>query len=271
VFTHNDVIMAGGSQRSNSGGGARTTGVQKRNFKSKYRQTKEKQARASTSMQTDPFTTPGIILSPNKSFGPLGKSYKTTLRVAYTIVLNVPAGGGTADAIFSANGIAKPYVSSVTSTTQCYGHDQLVPFFDHYTVIGSKCRVTCVNSYAYGNYIGVGIRDNSTLITSSSATLRAEPGTNLALMAPATGGDCLKEVDMTYSPNRFFGKSKGNIVGESELRGNMGTVASNLDMPEEQAYYYVLASGQWSGDLATPQVVNVQLEYTCVLTEPKTL
>lgn len=247
----------------------RTGGVRQR--VEKRRAKKAKKSRDSTSMQTDPLTTPGVILAPNKAFGPLGKSYKTTLRVAYSIVLNVPAGGGTADAIFSANGIAKPYVSSVTSTTQCYGHDQLVPFFDHYTVIGSKCRVTCVNTYQYANYIGVGIRDNSTLITSQSATLRSEPGTNMALMAPAGAGDSLKEVEMTYSPNRFFGKSKGNVVGESELRGNMNTVASNLDMPEEQAYYHVMASGQWSGDLTTPQIMQVAIEYTCVLTEPKTL
>ncbi len=248
---------------------ARKPGVRRR--VEKRRAKRPKRVNRATSMQTDPITTPGIILAPNKAFGPLGKSYKTTLRVAYTVVLNVPAGGGTADAVFSANGIAKPYVSDVTSTAQCYGHDQLVPFFDHYTVIGSKCRVTCVNNYQYANYIGVGIRDNSTLITSASTDLRQQPGTTLALMGPPTGGNDLKEVDMTYSPNQFFGKSKGNVVGESELRGNMGTVASNLDMPAEQAYYHVMASGQWSGDLATPQVVNVAIEYTCVLTEPKTL
>jgi len=262
--------------RVSNRGGVQTTRyapyrhTSKRRVRARRTTTPRRWKSTETSMQTDPITNPGVILAPNKAFGPLGKSYKTTLRVAYTIVLNVPAGGGTADAVFSANGIAKPYVSDVTSTKQCYGHDQLVPFFDHYTVIGSKCRVTCSNGYTYSNYIGVGIRDNSSLITALSEDLRQQPGTTLALMGPPTS-DCMKEVDMTYSPNQFFGKSKGNVVGESELRGNMGTVASNLDMPEEQAYYHVMASGQWTGDLATPQVVNVAIEYTCVLTEPKSL
>ncbi len=261
--------MAGGSQRSTGSTGVRTGGVAKRKFKSKYRLTKEKQART-TSMQTDPLTTPGVITAPGKSFGPLGKSFKTTLRIAYTLNLDA-AQGSTADAVFSANGIAKPYVSDVTSSRQCYAHDQLCPFFDHYTVIGSKCRVTSSNQNAIPLYLGVAIRDNSTLITEGNHILRSTPGTSMSLMSPTQSGDCLKSVEMTYSPNRFFGKSKGNVVGESELRGNMNTVASNLDMPDEQAYYHILCSPQQPSDNPGPNVVQVEIEYTVVLTEPKAM
>jgi len=223
-----------------------------------------------TSMQTDPLTTPGVITAPGKSFGPLGKSYKTTLRIAFTLNLDA-AQGSTADAVFSANGIAKPYVSDVTSSRQCYAHDQLVSFFDHYTVIGSKCRVTSSNQNTIPLYLGAAIRDNSTLITEGNHILRSAPGTSMSLMSPTQSGDCLKSVEMTYSPNRFFGKSKGNVVGESELRGNMGTVASNLDMPAEQAYYHVLCSPQQPSDNPGPNVVQVEIEYTVVLTEPKAM
>ncbi len=224
----------------------------------------------STQSQHDPVVTPGIISAPNARWGPLGKSYKASLRVAFTISLD-PVTGGTADHIFSANGIAKPDISDVTSSQQCYSHDQLVPFFDHYTVIGSKCTVTAANNNEVPIYIGCALRDSSTAMTSSNNLLRAMPNTNLILCNFNSGSDSLRSTTMTYSPNRFFGKSKGNVVGESELRGQMNLVASTTDNPTEQAYYHVLVSAQTDNDNPTTQAVQVEIEYTVVLTEPKQL
>ncbi len=228
-----------------------------------------RKARRTTS-QSDPLTTPGVIQHPNSYWGPLGKSYKTTLRAAFTILLD-PTQGGTADHIFSANGIGKPDITDVTSAHQCYSHDQLTKFFDHYTVIGSKCTVTVANQSDEPVYLGAAIRDNNTDIIESNDLLRAQPGLNMTYVAPTHGGDCLKSVTQTYSPNRFFGKSKGNVVGESELRGNMNDIASVVDNPEEGAYYHVLLSAPNPGVNISGQTVQVELEYTVVLTEPKQL
>ncbi len=257
--------MAGSKHAAST---ARTPGVRDR--VSKRRRGPPRKPNRTTSMQTDPLTTPGVITAPGQLFGPLGKSFKATLRVAYTVTLDA-ATGSTADAIFSANGIAKPFVSDVANVQQCYAHDQLVPFFDHYTVIGSKCRVTSVNNTTLPLYLGCALRDRDNPLTEANHILRSSPGTSMSLMAQDGSGDCLKSVEQTFSPNRFFGKSKGNIVGEENLRGNMNLVASTVDMPEEQAYYHCLISAQTPTDNPPAQTIQVEIEYTVVLTEPKTM
>lgn len=216
-------------------------------------------------------TTRGKIYRPVGQFGPLGKSFIATLKFSETITLN-PGTGVSADYVFSANGIAKPDQTAVPlNLHQPYGHDEMVQFYDHYTVVGSKCVVRAVNNINLPLYMGVALRDNSSIINIPARVLRETGGTKLKLMSENTGGMNNVVVSKTFSPRKFFGKAKGNIVGESELRGNMDVTASNINNPTEQAYYHCMVVPQTDTDNPGSQTLQVDIYYTVVFTEPKTL
>ena len=216
-------------------------------------------------------TTKGKIYRPVGQFGPLGKSFIATLKFSETITLD-PVTGTSADYVFSANGIAKPDQTAVPlNLHQPYGHDQMVSFYDHYTVVGSKCVVKSVNNINLPLYVGVALRDNAQVINQTARELREEGGTRLQLMSEKTGGLNNVIISKTFSPRRFFGKAKGNIVGESELRGNMDVTATNLNNPLEQAYYHCMVIPQTDTDNPGSQTLQVDIYYTVVFTEPKTL
>jgi len=217
-----------------------------------------------------PKNTRGVIYNPNKGFGPLGKSMICTLTFCETVGIDTPQGVSN-EHIFSANGIARPDITNLTNTHQPYGMDQLVPFFKHYTVVGSKCTVKAVNNQDIPIYVGCVLRDNQDAITLAADTLLEQGGVNLQLLGAKTGGNNKMTRVMKYSPRTFLGKSKGNIIGESELRGNLNSTASTLDMPNEQAFYHIVVAPQAAGDNPTVQVVQVKIEYTVVLTEPDQL
>ena len=216
-------------------------------------------------------TTRGKIYRPVGQFGPLGKSFIATLKFSETVTLNAVT-GLSADHVFSANGIAKPDQTSVPlNLHQPYGHDQLVNFYDHYTVVGSKCVVRSVNNIDFPLYVGVALRDNSNPINLPASQLRETGGTRMRLMSENTGGMNNVTVTQTFSPRKFFGKAKGNIVGESELRGIMADPASDVNNPAEQGYYHCMVIPQTLTDNPSAQTIQVDIYYTVVFTEPKVL
>lgn len=216
-------------------------------------------------------TTKGKIYRPVGQFGPLGKSFVATLKFSETIAIDPPT-GVSGDYIFSANGIAKPDQSAVPlNLHQPYGHDQMVNFYDHYTVVGSKCVVRAASNLPHPSYVGVALRDNSAVIQETASVLRETGGTRLALMTRNDSGHNKGIVTQTFSPRKFFGKAKGNIVGESELRGNMNATASNTNNPLEQAYYHCMVIPQNATDNPGTQTLQVDIYYTVVFTEPKVL
>ncbi len=232
---------------------------------------KKMPAKKRTSKKMSKKTTRGKIYRPVGQFGPLGKSFIATLKYSETITLD-PSTGLSADHVFSANGIAKPDQTSVPlNLHQPYGHDQLVSFYDHYTIVGSKCVVRSVNNINLPLYIGVALRDNASAINLQASELREKGGTRMRIMSEKTGGTNNVVVSQTFSPRKFFGKAKGNIVGELELRGNMKDVASDVDNPTEQAYYHCMVIPQTITDNPGTQTLQVDIYYTAVFTEPKVL
>ena len=216
-------------------------------------------------------TTKGTIYRPVSQFGPLGKSYVATLKYSETVLIDAPT-GKSGDHIFSANGIAKPDQTSVPlNLHQPYGHDQLVNFYDHYTVIGSKCVISSANNITFPIYVGCALRDNAAPINATANILRESGGTQLRLMSRNDGGHNKATIVQTFSPRKFFGKARGNIVGESELRGTMAPTASDINNPAEQAYYHCLVVPQNDVDNPPVQVLQVDIYYTVVFTEPKVL
>jgi len=196
------------------------------------------------------------------SFNPLGKSYVCKLKYYTTIGIN-PGAGVIGDHVFSANGCYDP---DITGTgTQPYGFDQMMLFYNHYTVIGSKCTASMINNTTLPLFLAVALRDAATTYTGDATDETfMEPG----IVKKFTGGTTVSAigspayVSKTFSARKFFGKNVG-IIPQYQ-----GDTSNN---PTEQAYYHVMVAPNITTDNPDIQYVHVEIEYTVRLTEPKML
>lgn len=197
---------------------------------------------------------------------PLGVPEKMTVRLKYTktISLDPNAGGAVASHYFWANGMAA--VDYTGSTGQPQYFDQLMTFYDHYTVIGSKIRVTPVNPttadivpVAYG----VILDDNKTFPYGTvDQVIESRQGRNYKLAGPSNipQTNYSKCITKKFSAKKFF--SKKDLVGTSLYTGSSST------SPTEEAMF-----GVWAGSIGGTDGGNCyficELEFIAVLSEPK--
>lgn len=195
------------------------------------------------------------------TISPLGNSKLVTMKYYENISIN-PGAGVVGDHVFSANGAYDPNVTGVG--TQPYGFDQLMLFYDHFTVISSKCTVEFYNpSTTLPTYIGIMLRDSVTSYTGmAQGTALMEPGFKRKLVGTAANV-ATGTVTMDFNAKQFFHKS--GIVGESDY---MGSTSGN---PAEQAYFHVILAPQNNTDDIGSSPINITIEYNIVLSEPKML
>lgn len=199
------------------------------------------------------------------SMGLGNKLVRKTRYVEKNIVLN-PSIGGLADSyVFSANGLYDPNVSGAGH--QPIGFDQIMNFYDHYVVLGSKITVRVLNGDTTNSMIcGVTLQDNATEVP--NATRLIENGrckwTQLAAANTSYAGSSVgpKTLVMKCNPNKFLGRSKP--LADSQLKGS---ASSN---PTEQAYWHVFAEPNTTADGGSVQL-HVVLDYLVAYIEPKTL
>lgn len=165
--------------------------------------------------------------------------------------------------VFSANGLYDPDITSTGH--QPMGFDQLMAFFQHYTVLSSRIHVEVRN-----NLSGVNEAVEFALVIQRSTTILSvwdrliEAGnctTGVATSIPSGGGP---------TPARFSRKvriadfqSVPNVLNDDTLRG---TAAAN---PATQVYYVLYTR---TPDVAGPSSGHVYLgiviEFDAVFTEP---
>lgn len=168
--------------------------------------------------------------------------------------------------IFRTNSVFDPDFS--TTGFQPYGFDQWSAFYDRYTVIGCKIRVTFVNNQ-------LGLDDTSAprfpyvcciahLDESVGlADIREYTMSTQNVNGVLTGADDKVELLMNVNPNKFMGVS-GPV-------GNPSVTAPTNTNPTKMSYLHV-AAGVVSGTVDGPQIrAYVQLEYSVVFTNPKQL
>lgn len=190
----------------------------------------------------------------------LGTRYKCKLLYAERgFTLNPGAGGLPVWQVFSANGLYDPNITGIGH--QPLGFDQIMEFYNHYTVIGSKCTITCLNNdTTYMQYVGIRKASSPTTITSVTDTVE-NGNVNFAVVAPAgTGSNASTTLSMNMSPGAYL--SKSSVLSEDDLRGN----ASNN--PAEQCYFHVFAAPTAAVDSGSVSMI-VTIEYIAVFTEPK--
>ncbi len=189
------------------------------------------------------------------------KSKMVRLRYVDQIGLD-PAAGSITSHYFSANAMSDPDITG--GGHQPLGFDQMMVGYEHYTVLGSKIKVTYVpggTGLDIPGYFGV-ILDNNTVLTYTNplALMESKQGKQTAKWDGQSPDGNVKSITRYFSAKKFF-KVK-NIIGKDLYRGTSGT------NPSEGAFF-----GIWSASIGSnnPALTNflVEIEFIAVLTEPQ--
>lgn len=196
------------------------------------------------------------------SMGLGNKLVRKTRYVEKTLTLN-PSIGGLADSyVFSANGIYDPNISGIGH--QPIGFDQIMNFYDHYIVLGSKISVKFRNQDTSNSFIvGITLSDDNVEIPNASRLI--ENGRcRWTMLDPANSnyGSISKQLQMKCNPNKFLGRS--NPLSDPELKGSIST------NPTEQAFWHIFAEPPNLNDGGSVELFVV-VEYLVAYIEPKIL
>lgn len=184
----------------------------------------------------------------------LGNTFTTTLRYYEQGPIN-PLATGLAAWVFQANGLYDPNVTYTGH--QPRGFDQLMPLYDHFVVMSSKCKVTlCAeNPGDVPITCTLALRDS---VTTSSDPINYIEGRHCAytLLPPAE----THTLHMNFNAKKFFGAK--DPCGDDEQQG---TVSAD---PVEGAYYH-LGLNSPSGTDPGPIMVLWDITYTVKFIEPR--
>ena len=191
---------------------------------------------------------------------PLGEKFvfKTRYFTANLSLTTGAIGGNAATSVFRANSLYDPFLSGLGH--QPLGFDQIMPFYDHYCVIGAKIKVVFTNESEFRSpHIGVTLKDKPDV--ESDLRVIIENGQGAYGQLQGENGSGQKALTASYSAKRMFG---GNPLANEDIKGQQGT------NPTDGAYFHIWVA---SDSLVLPVTVDytVQIEYTAILTEPKQL
>lgn len=161
--------------------------------------------------------------------------------------------------LFSCNGMFDPNITG-TGHQPVY-FDNMAALYDHYTVIGSRIKVTVSAVDGSGNgfpaYLCVG-KDDDTSVASTFLALTEQNPADFKMVA--FQGNEPVTMTSTWSAKATFG---GSVLGNDNLQG---TGSAN---PTEQTYYVIgiqptntVSTALWA--------VFVEIEYTAIWDELKT-
>lgn len=192
---------------------------------------------------------------------PLFPARSKVMMLPYYSAFQVSSGALAAGSyVFSMNGMFDPDFTGTGG--QPMGFDQMMIFYEHYTVI--RCRATAVirnQSTTLYTDAALSVRaDNPT--TTSIETIMETGNTVAVKLTTANGQGSLKEVGLTCDVAKFGGYD--DILDESDARGS---AAAN---PVEQTYLHVSC---WNSEtVGTVNVwVELRLEYHAIFTEPRVI
>jgi hypothetical protein len=173
--------------------------------------------------------------------------------IAFSTAANLNA----AAYIFSANGIFDPDISGTGG--QPMGFDQMMGFYNHYTVLRSRMRCLITNTSTTKSVnVGVMISGSNTATTSVEQLL--ENGSMVTIVNGFAGSaTATSQLQLPCDVARFQGVT--NVLDDPNMRGDS---ASN---PTEQAYYHLTAYNFDATAVAT--FIQPVIEYDVIFHEPK--
>ena len=195
----------------------------------------------------------------------LGKTQRGTLRYAEKVTItSPPVEGAIGTWVFSANGCYDPNNSGTGH--QPRGFDQIMPLYDHYTVLSSKIQVRFANdSVGTRPYCAIAVRDGNITLPDFEAV--GEYGDKVMTTIPicrngaGEGSDTNTFLATKTNIASFLGR-KGGAMSDPELKGSAGA------NPNEQVFYHVIVGDvNSSGSCSVDAFVTI--EYDVIFHEPK--
>lgn len=172
-------------------------------------------------------------------------------------VTNTNVAGIPGSYLFNCNGMYKPNYS--TAGHQPLYFDQMYAIYNHYTVIGSRIKVTATPSavYAVGANLAIYINDDTTYSGLSNINNAQEQHSGKFRFS-AAGANQPVVMYSKWSAKKTFG---GSVLGNDLLQG---TYNAN---PTEASYYQIMVY-PLDGGVQT-WYLNVEIEYLAVWDELK--
>lgn len=174
--------------------------------------------------------------------------------------LTAPVTGLGVGYVYSANGLYDPDISG--TGTQPMGFDQMMVFYEHYTVFSARIRVTFRNfSTAISPIVYIAARGDTVVFTSPEQIMETGNSVSTQLL-PANITGSLKELTMTVRCAAFLGFD--DLMDSNVARGD---IASN---PAEGVFFHV---GCFNNEASATGVVQfqVRIEYDAVFSEARVI
>lgn len=183
------------------------------------------------------------------------------MMLPYYQAFQVSSGANTAGTyVFSLNGMFDPDITGTGG--QPMGFDQMMVFYEHYTVLRSHVTAVIRNqSTTLYTDAALCVRADNVSTTSIEAIMESGNATAVKLTT-ANGQGSLKELAINVDIAKFGGFD--DILDETESRGS---VAAN---PTEQTYLHV---NTWNSEtVGTVNIwVEIRIQYYAVFTEPRVI
>jgi len=176
----------------------------------------------------------------------------------YTDKISISSGVGSAGAyVFSANGCFDPDITGTGG--QPMGFDQMMLFYNHYTVIKSRIKVVFNNTSTADAMVGLGVSGSATPLSSNEQIVEnGELSFTWCQKAGVNGS--IQRITRQISAAQFQGLR--NVMDDPNMRGD---AANN---PAEQLYYHLFVWYPIDSTVVTASIVVV-LEYDVMFHEPK--
>lgn len=221
-------------------------------YRKKYKRKRYKRKRRSRFNQK---TGPGL----NKSF-PLSKTF--TFKTRYVDVnkaLDAGVGGIAVSQVYSLTNLYDPDTTGIGH--QPIGFDQIMPMYDHFTVIGARARVEFINEDTTQPQLCL-LQLKDTATTSANAAEVIENGTSrYCLLSPSGGSKDTYTLTINFSSKKFFGRSP---MDGDKYQGTIGAA------PLDNCYLHIMVDPQTTSNVSSVKYM-ITIEYIAVLTEPKQL
>jgi len=160
--------------------------------------------------------------------------------------------------VFTANGLYDPNITGAGH--QPMGFDQMMLFYEHYTVSRSKITVNFKSTDATNaSVVGILISPDATIGTVTNTLLENGMYVKKQLSRLGTDGDSCS-ITVNADISKINGKK--DVKSEDDFRGD---VASN---PAEQTYFHVFIYNTYTGAVATC-AFEALIEYDAIFTEPR--
>ncbi len=195
----------------------------------------------------------------NKSF-PLSKTF--TFKTRYcdvSLALDAGAGGIPVSHVFNLTSLYDPDFTGIGH--QPIGFDQIMPMYDHYTVIGARARISFTNTDATHSQL-VCLQLKDTTAVSTNITEIIENGMNrYTVLSKSDGSRDTTTMTYNFSAKKFYGKSP--MDGDKY----QGTITTN---PAEGAFLHITCDPQTTSNVSSVKF-TILIEYIAILSEPKQL